>query len=81
MMETTSTFNPIVRNIKTNDVYEYLGGNKFRNLRTGGEGEVDEEKAKDVFKINLDASNMINEYPIIKSLINILNLKLDQHEK
>ena len=80
-METTLTFNPVVRNVKTNDAYQYLGNDEYINIRTGVKGIVAEEKAKDVFRINLDASNMIHEYPIIKSLINILNLKLEQHEK
>jgi len=68
---------PIVRNIQNNDAYEFLGGNKFKNLRTGKEGEVAEEKAKDVFKFNIEATEMINEFPIIETMIKNLNLKFN----
>jgi len=67
---------PIVRNTGTGDLYEFLGGNKFRNLRTEKEGDVDEEKAKNVFKFNIEATELINEYPIIEIMIKQLNLRL-----
>jgi hypothetical protein len=69
---------PIVRNIQNNDAYEYLGGNKFRNLRTSVEGEVSDEKAQEILKLNLDATQLINDFPIIKTMINKLNLKFDK---
>lgn len=65
----------IVRNIQNDDLYRYLGDNKFKNIRTGKEGLVDEERAKEVFKINLDATGIINQYPEIENLIKMLNLK------
>jgi hypothetical protein len=71
----------IVRNIKTNDLYEYLGGNKFLNLRTGQHGEVSDEAAKKTFKINIDATLIINEFPIVKDLIKTLNLKIEKNER
>lgn len=66
-----------VRNIKNNDLYEYLGNNKYRNIRTNSEGEVDEEKAIEIFKINLSATVLISEYPMIEKLISKLGLKVD----
>lgn len=69
---------PMLRNIQNNDIYEFLGGNRFRNLRTAKEGDVDEEKAKDVFKFNLEATELINEFPIIETMIKELNLKFDK---
>jgi len=69
---------PIVRNIQNNDAYEFLGGNRFRNLRTAKEGEVDEEKAKDVLKFNIEATELINEFPIIETMIQKLQLKFDK---
>lgn len=68
----------MLRNIQNNDIYEFLGGNRFRNLRTAKEGDVDEEKAKDVFKFNLEATELINEFPIIETMIKELNLKFDK---
>jgi hypothetical protein len=63
----------IVRNIKTNDLYRYLGEDKYKNIRTGVEGVVPPEKAQESFKINLDATVILNEYPQIENLINTLN--------
>jgi len=70
----------IVRNIQNNDAYEYLGNNVFQNLRTLKSGQVDEETARKIFRINLDATELINEYPMIKELINKLNLKFDKNK-
>lgn len=69
---------PIVRNIQNSDAYEFLGGNRFRNLRTGNEGEVSDEKAKELFKVNVEATEICNEYPIVFDLIKSLNLKIDK---
>lgn len=77
MTEMTLVFSPIVRHKKTSIPYEYLGENKFRNLVTLKEGFVPDEKARENFVINVEASQIINDYPIIKNLIHLLNLKLD----
>jgi hypothetical protein len=74
-------FKPVVRNIQNNDAYFYLGENKFQNIRTGKEGEIDDETAQRVFKINVEASAIINEYPIVAELISKLNLKFDNNKK
>lgn len=75
-MEQKSDFNTaIVRNIQNNDLYQYLGENRFLNLRTLKEGVVDDEIARKIFKINIDATVLISKYQNIKSLINILGLK------
>lgn len=65
----------IVRNIQNNDLYRYLGENKFRNIRTGQEGVIDDEMAQKVFKISIEATEVCNEYPIIEEMIKSLNLK------
>ncbi len=69
-------FYPIVSNRKTNDVYKFHGGTTFENLRTGQTGEVPEDLAAKVFAMEPEASEMINEYPLIGEMINRLNLKL-----
>lgn len=66
----------IVRNIQNNDLYEFLGGNRFRNLRTGREGDVDDELARKIFRINVEASRMLSDYPHIAEMISTLNLKI-----
>lgn len=68
----------IVRNIQNNQLYRYLGDNKFRNIVTGKEGLVEDEKAREVFKINVDATAILNEYPLVEELVEVLKLKIDK---
>lgn len=65
----------VVRNIENNDLYQYLGENKYRNLRTNVEGIVPENLAQRIFRINLVATQFLHEYPLFAELINKLNLK------
>lgn len=74
-METKSVFKPIVRNVITNDLYQYEGENIFKNIRTGVSGKVSDNAAQKTFKINLEVSELINEYPIVSEMINKLDLK------
>ncbi len=69
---------PIVRNIHNSELYEFLGGNEFRNVRTGATGTVTDEKAASVFRFNVEATTMLNENPEIFELIKSLNLKFDK---
>lgn len=71
---------PIVRNIQTDDAYVYLGENKFRNLRTGAEGVVPEDKAKDILVFNVQATQMFNDFPLVKELLEKLHLKFDNNK-
>lgn len=68
----------IVRHIRSNMLYRYLGENKYRNLTTLQEGKVPEEKAREIFKINIEATSIINEYPEVENLINKLQLKFEK---
>ena len=68
----------IVRNIQNNILYRYLGENKYCNLITLQEGEVPEEKSREIFKINIEATSILNEYPEIENMINQLQLKFEK---
>lgn len=68
----------IVRHIKSDAMYEYRGDNKYRNLITGVDGEVEPDKAKDIFVVNLLATHVMNEYPLVKELVSKLKLKIDK---
>ena len=70
--------NPIVRHKKTNIPYEYKGQNKFVNLLTGKEGEVDEEMASKVFVINVEMTVLCDEYPLLKEFISKLGLRIEK---
>lgn len=68
---------PVVRNIQNNDLYFYEGENVFVNIRTGKSGVVGGDAAAKVFKMNIEATTMINEFPIIETMIKKLNLKYE----
>lgn len=69
----------IVRNIQNNNLYRYLGDNKYRNIMTGVEGEIDEAVAARIFKINLELTDLCENFPNIEIMINKLKLKLDKN--
>lgn len=70
----------VLRNIKTNDIYLHLSGNKFRNLRTGVQGEIPDQTLINIFRLNMEATVLINQYPLVEKLINQLNLKIENNE-
>ncbi len=71
---------PVVRNIQNMELYFYEGENSFKNIRTEKTGIVDDETAKRIFKINVEATMIINEYPEVGNLIKTLNLKFDNNK-
>jgi hypothetical protein len=77
-MTPTQVFKPVVRNIQNNDLYFFEGGNTFTNIRTGKSGEINDELAQKVLKINTEASLILNEYPQVADMINRLNLKIEK---
>lgn len=70
----------IVRNIQNNNLYRYLGENKYRNIMTGVEGEIPEEMARKIFKINLEMTELCENFPNVEKLIFALKLKMDKNE-
>lgn len=78
MSAAAETYKPVCRNVQTGDLYEYQGGTRFKNLRTGKEGELKKEDAEKFLKENVDASAIINEYPIVAELIQKLNLVMEK---
>jgi hypothetical protein len=69
----------IVRNIQNNQLYGHLGDNKYINLVTGVEGEVPDDMAKKIFKINLQATKIVYDFPVIETLISELGLTIDNN--
>lgn len=66
----------VVRNIQNNQLYKYIGGTTYVNVITGKAGEVSDEVAKRIFKINLGATGILNKYPNVEELINKLELTI-----
>lgn len=70
----------IVRHKKTNLLYSTEDGVIYKNLITEVEGNVPEEVCKNVFSINLDATEILNNNPNVLSLIKSLKLKIEPNE-
>lgn len=70
----------ILRNIQNNHLYRYLGGNRYRNIMTGVEGEIGEDVAQKIFKINLELTEVCENFPNVEKLIHTLKLKMDKDE-
>ncbi len=67
----------IVRHKTTNALYSTLDGKIYKNLVSEVEGNVAEEIAQKIFAISLDATALINEYPVLETLIKKINLKIE----
>lgn len=59
-----------------NDVYMHMGGDTYKNLRTLSIETIEPELASRVLKLNVNASFLINEFPLIEIFINKVGLKL-----
>lgn len=67
---------PVVRHKKTNSMYFFKGDNIFQNIITNVEGIVSDKIAQEIFAVNLDATRLINENPLLQTLIEKLELKI-----
>lgn len=67
----------VVRHQATGEIYDFLGGNDFVNLRTKVKGTVPTETAQKIFKIQPELTVLFNDYPNLKELVGKLNLKVD----
>jgi len=68
---------PILCNKSNRNAYECLGGNRYRNIVSGAEGEVSDELAKTVFTISVPLSLACSVNPLVKKLINRLGLVIE----
>lgn len=72
MQKTTA----ILRHQTTNTLYRHEQGNVYTNLSTGKSGEISPEQAQRIFKINIEATAIFNEYPIVEEMVKRLELVL-----
>jgi hypothetical protein len=74
----------ILRNINEgrnkNDIIRHIEGNNYVNLTNGMRFTIDEDTAKDIFRLNVEATLMLNKHPHLEGLINRLKLKIEIHE-
>lgn len=78
-MEDIFKFKIVCRNLRNHYPYQYLGDNKWKNMATGVSGLIDPEKARERFKINLEVTQLVNEYPEVERLINVLGLRIENY--
>lgn len=67
----------ILRNIQNNNLYRHIEGDIYKNIATGVQAEIPPDKAKEFLKLNVDASMILNKYPMVELLINKLKLKIE----
>jgi hypothetical protein len=68
----------IVRHIENGIFYRYHGNNEYTNLHTGVKGKVSEVAAQKYFKINLEATMLFNENPLLEEMVGRLKLFLEK---
>ena len=68
----------IVRHINTNKLYRYNGDNNYTNLHSGNSGEIPPEQAQKMFRINLEFTEILNQYPLVEEMITRLKLVCDK---
>lgn len=68
----------ICRNTQTNDLYLYQGDNTYKNLRTGAVGVIPEDMAQKYLVVNIEATQIINDFPLVAEMINRLNMCVDK---
>lgn len=78
MIPTHSDSFAVVRHINTNRLYKYHGNDEYTNLFTGVRGRIPPEQAQRMFKINLEFTEILNQYPLILELITKLKLVCDK---
>lgn len=67
----------ILSHKKTGIPYKHISDNVFSNLHTGRQGDVSDELAAKIFIVNVPATAIIAENPIIEKLISRLKLKIE----
>lgn len=68
----------LVKNKKTNDIYEHHGGTSYTNLTTQKQGDIPDELASKVFVVPVSLNSICNEYPNVLMLIEKFSLKLEE---
>lgn len=71
----------IVRNIQNNMIYRYVGNDTYVNIVTGKSGEVSPDLARSIFKISLELTEILNQYPLVEEMITKLRLLCDKPQK
>lgn len=68
----------VLRLKKNDDLFRHIEGDKYLNIRTQKEWEIPPEKASEIFVLNVEASILLNEYPMIEKLIASLKLTIER---
>lgn len=68
----------IVRHLKTDALYVAHGDNEYTNLQTGVRGKIPAATARKNLVINLTATQLFSEYPLIEEMVTRLNMVLEK---
>lgn len=77
-MEKTHSDFAVVRHINTNRLYKYHGNDEYTNLFTGVRGKITPEQAQNIFKISLEFTDILHQYPLVEEMIIKLKLVCDK---
>jgi hypothetical protein len=64
----------ILRHQSTNKLYRHNQGDNYTNLHSGKSGDIPPEQAQRIFKINVEATALFNEYPALEHMVKRLKL-------
>lgn len=68
----------IVRHIKTNALYVAHGNHEYTNLQTGVRGKIPAATARKNFVINLAATVLFGEFPLVEQMVMKLGMVLEK---
>lgn len=72
-------FKGLIKAKKTNDIYQVMGDDIYKNLSTGKSGKIRIEDAKKLFIIPIQLNNMAVKNPLVIDLIEELGLSLEPY--
>jgi len=61
----------IVQHTTTLKYYEFMGGNRFKNIQTGIEAEVTDQQAEKYLRFCINLSEMCGDYPEVLKLLSL----------
>ena len=77
MMKPRSNY-AILRHLETNALYIAHGDDEYTNLQTGVRGKIKPSTAKKRLVINLSATALFNEFPVVEEMVTKLGMVLEK---
>lgn len=71
----------VLRLRKNNDLYRHMGGTNYRNIRTGVDWKIENERASEMFVVDYNACMLFNKYPQLEELVFGLKLSISRENE